>query len=149
MTIKADNFYPPGKMEAWLAANRNDRNILLSADEAKTWLAAFQTSGLRGATRGYQLMTDNLNEAMEKADLAAGKLTTRIRGIPVLAIDATPDKASVPGFMEGAVKGYSDGGYTLRTASSQGHYPHIVSRDEVNGWIDNLIGGELVSEVES
>lgn len=129
-------------MEAWLKADRNDKNILLSPAEAKTWLAAFRRSGLRGATRGYQLMTDNLNEATEKADLASGKLTTKIRAasVPVLAIDATPDKASVPGFMEGALKGNVDA-WTMRTASSQGHYPHIVSSDEVNGWIGELVAG--------
>ena len=146
-TIKADNFYPPGAMEAWLQSNRNDgpANLLLSPTEAADWLASFRASGLRGATRGYQLMTDNLNEAHEKADLAAGKLTTKIRGIPVLAVDATPDKASLPGFMEGAFKGVVDS-YALRVVARQGHYPHVVSREEVNRWIGELVATGRVDD---
>lgn len=140
MTIKADNFYPPGQCEAWLSADRNDNNLLIDADEAAAWLAAFKKSGFHGATRGYQLMTDNLNEEFEQADLAAGKLTTKLN-VPVLAIDSQPDKASLPGFMDGAIKAHveDEGQLTLKVAQSQGHYPHIVSRDEVNQWILELV----------
>ncbi|ETN37923.1 uncharacterized protein HMPREF1541_07546 [Cyphellophora europaea CBS 101466] len=141
--IKADSFYPPGKLQAWLEADRNDEQVLLSPEESTRWLEAFRKSGFRGATNGYRVMAENLNEEHEKADLAAGKLTTKIE-IPVLAIESTPDKASLPGFMEGAIKPYATAQLTTKTVESQGHYPHIVSKEEVNQAVH-----EFLSRIDS
>ncbi|KAJ9615923.1 hypothetical protein H2200_002000 [Cladophialophora chaetospira] len=140
--IKDDNFYPPGKLEAWLTADRNDHDILLDAEESAAWFDAFRKGGFRGPTHWYRGLTANLNEEEEKADLAAGKLATEIN-VPVLAIDAKPDKASIPGFLEGATRKHAPQ-LVVKVVDSQGHYPHIVSKEEVNEALQGLI-----SEVDS
>lgn len=88
-------------------------------------------------------MIQNLNVEVEKADLAEGRLTTKIE-VPVLAIDAQPDKASIPHFFEGSLKPHVTAELIFKIVQSQGHYPHIVSKDEVNQYIS-----ELISKVES
>jgi hypothetical protein len=139
-TTKADNFYPPGKLQSWLTTNTVDNQLLLDPTEREAWLTAFRKSGLRGATNGYRVLDQNLNYEEEQADLEAGKLTTKIM-IPCLAIDATPDKASIPGFMEGAMKPHVEGELKVKVVGSQGHYPHILSKEEVNEAIEQLILG--------
>ncbi len=137
--IKADNFYPPGQLEAWLHADRNDKQILLDKEEAASWLVAFSKGGFWGPTNWYRQITDTVNEEDEKADLAAGKMTTEIR-VPVLAIDSKPDKSSFPGFLEGSIRPHAKE-LTIKVVESQGHYPHIVSKEEVNRALDDLISG--------
>lgn len=139
MDIKADNFYPPGQCEAWLKADRNDSQILLDPGESAAWLNAFRNGGFRGPTNWYRIMTEKLNEEDEKADTAAGKLATKIH-VPVLAIESKPDKASLPGFLEGATRPYAVQ-LTVKIVTSQGHYPHIVSKEEVNQSLHDLITG--------
>lgn len=131
MNLRAEHFYPPGRLKTWLEADRRDSNILLNSEEQSAWLDAFSTGGFQGPTNFYRVMVQNLNEKVEKEDLDAGKLATKIE-IPVLLVDAQPDKASVPGMIEGATKPHTSGKVTVKTVDSQGHYPHIVSRDEVN-----------------
>jgi hypothetical protein len=84
-------------------------------------------------------MTGKLNVEEEEADLAAGKLTTKIH-VPVLAIDSKPDKASLPGFVEGSTRPHASQ-LTVKVVQSQGHYPHIVSKEEVNQSLYDLISG--------
>jgi soluble epoxide hydrolase / lipid-phosphate phosphatase len=137
--IKADNFYPPGKLEAWLKADRNDREILQDAEESAAWLEAFRIGGFRGPTNGYRLLTGKQIVEDDKAALAAGQLTTTI-GVPVLAIEAQPDKSSIPGFVEKGTRPHAPQ-LTAIVVGSQGHYPHILSKDEVNQAISDLIKG--------
>ena len=140
VNVRADNFYPPGKLEAWLRANQTDDKLVLNAEEKQAWLEAFREGDWQAATNGYRLMTQNLNENDEKADLAASKMATKIE-VPVLVIDAQPDKATVPGSMEKAIRPYigETGQVTFKTVKSQGHFPHIVSSGEVNQAIHTLL----------
>lgn len=85
------------------------------------------------------MAAENLNEEDDKADIAEGKMTTKIN-VPVLVIDSQPDKASLPGSMEGATRPYA-AQLTVKTVQSQGHYPHIVSKEEVNQSLHDLISG--------
>ncbi|KIV86333.1 hypothetical protein PV11_01950 [Exophiala sideris] len=140
--VQADSFYPPGRCEAWLMADENDNQTLLDPAESTAWLHAFHDGGFRGPTNWYRAMTENLSEEGEKADIAAGKLATRI-DVPVLAIDSKPDKASLPGFLEGSMTPHA-AQLTVKVVQSQGHYPHIVSKEEVNQFLHDLI-----SETES
>lgn len=57
----------------------------------------------------------------------------------MLAIDAAPDKASVPGSMEGSLKAYVEDKMVVKVVQSQGHYPHIVSKEEVSEAIEKFI----------
>lgn len=84
-------------------------------------------------------MSAKPNQDEEKADLEAGKLTTKIH-VPVLCIDSKPDKASLPGFMEGSTRPHASQ-FTVKVVQSQGHYPHIVSKEEVNQSLYDLISG--------
>ena len=140
MNVRADNFYAPGKLEAWLRQDRIDNKIILNAEEKATCLKAFREGDWRAATTGYCLMTQNLNEEREKADLAAGRMTAKLE-IPVLAIDSQPDRTSVPGSMSAAFRSHigEKGHVTFKTVESQGHYPHIVSNEEVSKAIRSII----------
>ncbi|KAK4944319.1 hypothetical protein LTR10_016205 [Elasticomyces elasticus] len=140
--VQADNFYPPGRCEAWLTADRNDNQTLLDSEDSAAWLRAFRDGGFHGPTNWYRAMTENLSEEGEKADIAAGKLAIKI-DVPVMAIDSKPDKASLPGFLEGAMAPHAPR-LTVKVVQSQGHYPHIVSKEEVNQSLHDLI-----SEVDS
>ncbi|KAK5049045.1 hypothetical protein LTR84_005467 [Exophiala bonariae] len=136
---KADNFYPPGKLEAWLEADRNDHNVLTNSEESAAWYDAFSKGGFRGPLNWYHGMSGNINQEEEKADLASGKMISKIN-VPVLVVDAKPDKSSIPGFMEGSTKQYAEQ-VTVKTVETQGHYPHITSKEEVNQAIGDLISG--------
>lgn len=133
---RAREFYPPEKLEAWLTREGGDEDegeTILSEDERKAWLDAYRKSGLRGATNGYRVMMQNLNFDEEEKDVEAGKVRVKI-GVPVLGIDSRADSASIPGFVEGGTKVWVEDGVqsSFVTVGSQGHYPQIVSREEVN-----------------
>lgn len=137
VVTKADNFYPPGKLEAWLEADRNDHNILIGSEESAAWFEAFSKGGFRGPLNWYRGMTGNTNQEEEQADLASGKMISKIN-VPVLVVDAKPDKASIPGFVEGSTKQHAEH-LTVKTVETQGHYPHIISKEEVNQALSDLI----------
>ena len=103
------------------------------------WLDAFRNGGFRGPINWYLVTSEKQSEEDQKADIAAGKLTANIH-VPVLAIDSKPDKATVPGFFECAMKPYA-AQLTVKVVQSQGHYPHIVSKEEVNQSLRDLISG--------
>ena len=111
--------------------------MILDAEERDAWLDAFGKGGLLGPTNWYRGMTGKENVEEEKADLDAGKLTTKLN-VPVLAIDSKPDRASLPGFLVGAMKPHAEQ-LTVKVVESEGHYPHIVSKEEVNQALYGLI----------
>jgi hypothetical protein len=41
--------------------------------------------------------------------------------------------------MEGAMKPHVEGELKMKVVGSQGHYPHILSKEEVNEAIEDLI----------
>lgn len=140
---KAENFYPPGRLETWLNSDQRDAAILLDADEQKTWLEVFGQSGFYALLNWYRTMVENSSESEEKADLDAGRLTTEI-SVPVLCLTASPDKTVIPGSMEGGVKNFSSGEVTVKVVSSQGHYPHLTSRDEANQALSDFLAKVVV-----
>jgi len=120
-------------------ADRNDHQTLLSPEESAAWLCACREGGFRGRTDWYRAMIENLSEEGEKADSAAGRLAIRI-DVPVLGTDFEPDKASLPGFLEGAMVPHATQ-LTVKGVQSQGHYPHIVSKVKLNQLLHDLIPG--------
>lgn len=140
VNVRAEYFYPPGKLESWLTANRIEDSLILSDEEKKVWIESFQKGDWLAATNGYRLMVDNLSEDREKADLAAGKVTTQIR-VPVLSIASKADSTSSPATVHNLTGQYLQDktrGIFL-TVQSQGHYPHVLSAAEVNEAVRDLV----------
>jgi soluble epoxide hydrolase / lipid-phosphate phosphatase len=136
-------FYPPGKLEEWLREGKREGEVLLDREMEGDWMEAFGgigDRGWRGATAGYRVMEGNLNQAMEKGDLEEGRVRVKLE-LPVLAIDSAPDKLSLAGLIEKSVGAYlgEKGTLVVKTAASQGHYPHISSPDEVNKAIEEFV----------
>lgn len=134
---KADNFYPPGKLEAWLTSDRRGRHSIVDKEERGRWLTAFRSGGLRGPTNWYRALLDNVHLSEESSALSAGHITTELR-VPVLAIDSQPDNASVPGFLEAAMKDRASQ-LSVKLVDAQGHWPHIVAYNEVNKLIERHV----------
>ncbi|KAJ9605679.1 hypothetical protein H2200_009528 [Cladophialophora chaetospira] len=125
---KAENFYPPGRLEAWLSADSFSGRQTVQQDEADNWLDSFQKGGLRGPTNWYRMLVDNLNEEHERRAIAEGQMLTQIDQ-PVLGIDSMPDRLTIPGFMEGALKAHATQ-LVMKTVNCQGHWPHLVAHEE-------------------
>lgn len=136
-TLKADQFYPPGKLEAWLKKDcRGKSNIVNAADQA-VWVDAFRHGGLRGPTNWYRALLDNVNKSEEDESILQGEITIPIK-VPVLGIDSQPDHASLPGFMEFSMKPFATQ-LQVALVQSCGHWPHLVSSREVNQLIQEHI----------
>ncbi|KAJ5278711.1 hypothetical protein N7478_004083 [Penicillium angulare] len=140
MDVRSEHFYPPGKLQAWLKADRVDHSLVLHDEDKENLIGSFRKGDWVAATNGYRLMAENLNEEREKADIADGKLATTIK-VPVLGIDSQADKTSLSGSMQKGVSQFLDDESlgTFVTVPSQGHYPHVVSAVEVNGAIKSLV----------
>ncbi|KAJ5106251.1 hypothetical protein N7456_002926 [Penicillium angulare] len=140
MDVRSEHFYPPGKLEAWLKADRVDDFLVLSVEDKENLVDSFRKGDWVAATNGYRLMAGNLNEERENADIAAGKLATKIK-VPVLGIDSQAEKSSLPGSMQKGVSQFLEDESlgTFVTVPSQGHYPHVVSAGEVNEAIKSLV----------
>lgn len=79
------------------------------------------------------MLIDNGNEEHERKAIAEGQISTHI-DLPVLGIDSMPDASTIPGFMEGALKAHATQ-FVMKTVNCQGHWPHLVAHEEVNGLI--------------
>lgn len=128
--MKADNFYLPGALEAWLASDQDDQQTIVNEEETARWLDAFRSGGLRGPTNWYRALVGNINYSQEDKDLSRGQLTTALY-VPVLAVDSQPDKFSISNFMEMSVRPHTKR-MKMNVVEADGHWPHIVAHEVVN-----------------
>jgi pimeloyl-ACP methyl ester carboxylesterase len=137
------NFYPPGELEKWLAADTRlpQSSSILSEAETSIHNQIFSLhdqdgGGYRGPTNWYRALVGNINEADEQAAIQAGVLDPQIK-CPVLAIDSAPSPASLPGFMEGSLGAFAKD-VRFKKAKTEGHWVQVESRDEVNEWLEEF-----------
>lgn len=142
---RAEWFYPPGQLERYLKEGKFLGAVVLDQEAEKRWKEAFGgigEKGWRAVLAGYRVMVENLNENIEKLDLKENRARMKLE-VPVLAIDSTPDRISVPGLMEKSIEAYlgQTGTLMTKTVQSQGHYPHLVSKHEVMQAIEDFVKG--------
>lgn len=98
---------------------------------------AFRSGGLRGPTNWYRALLENIHLGQESIAPYGSHIPTELR-VPVLAIDSQPDNASIPGFLETAMRDRASQ-LSVKLVDAQGHWPHIVAFNEVNKLIERHV----------
>ena len=130
--IMDDNFYGPGRLQAWLSSDQKTSKHITPLREA-----IFPRAGSRGPTNWYRVLLGNIGMEEVIEALKAGKLRVGL-ALPVLTIESQPGGMSLPGAMAKALEPYARD-LTNVVVSSRGHWPHVIVPGEVNAAIEKLL----------
>lgn len=127
------DFYPPGRLRAWLEADKRlPLPPYISADEHKVYQQIFEKLSYRGPTNWYKLRFRDQLGIKDEQGLPA-ELTC-----PTLYVAQAETSVVDMPFLWTVTAHYA-ATCVRKRASTRGHWVQLEARDEVNAWLEEFL----------